>query len=100
MQAIADLLGETPNTISGLNHHLAEPMDTWLGRGGDDAPLRRDLVKPLREQVLAKADQTVTRAQTVQTLYHAHLAEPAKAAISQKEAIRTLIAGYRKQHQL
>jgi hypothetical protein len=100
MQAIANVLGETPDTINGLKRHIAEPMDAWLGDGGDDAPLRRDLVKPLREQVLAKAYRTREQAEEVQTVYQTQLVEPTQTAKSSKEAVRAQIAAYRQRHQI
>lgn len=100
MQAIADVMAETPNTVGGLTSRIAQPLDMWLDGGGEEVPLRRNLVKPLREQVLDKASRTAARAEMVQTIYETNLAQPARTAVGNQAAIRESIAAYRKRHQI
>lgn len=101
MVAITDLLAETPNTISGMATNIAQPLDVWLVREEDEAPaLHRNLIKPLREQVIEKANETITQAQEVQTVYQTQLSEPAQTAIENQQRIRELITAYRQQNQI
>lgn len=100
MQALTDLLAETPHTISGLNTNIIQPLDVWLGGETDDVPLRQNLIKPMREQVLARASETASQAQQVDTVYQTELAEPVQRAIDSRRAIRQQIAEYRQQHEV
>jgi len=101
MAALTRLVAETPNTLSGLETNVAQPLDVWLARGDGDGPrLQRTLVKPLREQVLGPARQTVVQAEQVQTVYRERLAAPLETAVAQRRAMREQIGAYRQQHQV
>ncbi len=100
MQASADLLTETPHTIAGMNSQIAQPLDSWLVGETEEPPIRENLVKPIREKVLASAGQTVAQTQTLQSAYQEKLSQPASAAINSQRAIRTSIEAYRKRHQI
>jgi hypothetical protein len=100
MQAISDFLGETPRTLTGLDSRIVQPMDVWLDGGNGEVPLRRDVVKPLRLQVLDKASETSVQAQQVQIAFQTRLVEPARNVANSHRAIRELIDEYRKRHQI
>jgi hypothetical protein len=100
VEALTNLLAETPNTISGLHTNLVQPLDVWLGGEGDDMPLRRRLLKPIREQALVPAGETLNQAQTIQSTYQTQLVEPIQAAAGSRQTIRDLITQYRQQHQI
>ena len=50
MVALTTLVGETPNTVNGVQQNVAQPLDIWLGSANEEAPLQRKLVKPMREK--------------------------------------------------
>lgn len=100
VEALTNLLAETPNTINGLHTNLVQPLDVWLDGEGDDMPLRRRLLKPIREQALQPAGETLAQAQTIQSTYQAQLVEPVQAVASSRQTIRSLISQYRQQHQI
>lgn len=100
MEAIADLLTETPNTVTGIDNHVVQPLDVWLKRESGEVPLRQNLVKPLREEVLERSSQTMWRARQLQATYQSALAEPAQTASETQRTIRQLIVEYRRQHQI
>ncbi len=100
MQAISNLLMETPQTVDGLGNNVGRPMDKWLKEDNGEVPLRQNLVKPLRERVLSKAEQTIVQVQQVNNVYQTQLAEPAQTAANNQGAIRNLIADYRQRHQI
>ncbi|MCI0397678.1 MAG: hypothetical protein L0332_13505 [Chloroflexi bacterium] len=100
MDAMTNLLAETPNTISGLQINLVQPLDAWLAKEGDETQLHRRLIKPIREQALARATETIGHVQTVQSTYQAQLVTPAETTISEQQRIRELIAQYRQQNQV
>ena len=100
MASITTLLVETPHTVSGLHTNVAQPLDIWLNRDGDETVLQRDVVKPIRQGVLAKAKGVTAKAQQVQTVYQAQLLEPTQTAVSNQQAVRTLISQYRERHQI
>lgn len=100
MTALTHLVAETPNTLSGLDTNIAQPLDVWLAQDADAPRLQRTLVKPLREQVLDPARQTIAQAEQVQTVYRARVAAPLETAVANRRAIREQIGAYRQQHQV
>jgi hypothetical protein len=100
MQALTDLLAQTPNTITGLEANISQPLAAWLQENDGERPLNKALINPLRTGVIDKADKMVAQVQQTQTVYQAQLAEPAQTAVARQRAIRDQIAHYRQQHQL
>jgi hypothetical protein len=100
MASITALLAETPHTVSGLNTNVVQPLDVWLNRENGDTHLQRNVVKPLRERVLAKAKEATAKAQQVQTVYQTQLVEPTRTAVDTQRAFRTQIAQYRELNQI
>jgi hypothetical protein len=99
MQSITDLLMETPNTISGLNTNVTQPLNVWLNRDqNNETALHRSLIKPLRDDLMPKADGTVSKAHQMNETYKTALKEPVETAVSSQRAIGGLIAAYREQH--
>ena len=100
VNALSDLVAETPHTISGLDTYIAKPLDVWLAREEDTPRLTRTLIKPIREKVLAEANETINRAQSVKTTYQDQLTLPVEAAAANRNAVRQQISNYRQQHQV
>ncbi len=101
MQSIATLLIETPATVSGLDTNVAQPLAAWLNQDSDgEILLRKNVIKPLRENVLTKTEQTVGKAKETYQVYTAQLKEPAQTAVTNQRAIRKMIALYREKHQV
>ncbi len=98
VNALADLVAETPHTVNGLNTYIAQPLDAWLARENDVPRLHNTLIKPLREQVLAEAGKTISQAYQVQSTYQVHLAEPVIQAKQTRDALRQQITSYREQY--
>ena len=100
MSALTSLLAETPNTLSGLDTNVAQPLDVWLSRIDGEPALTRILVRPVRDGVLAHARTTIDQADTVAATYESYLAAPARAALSNRQTLRQQIADYRAQNQV
>jgi len=100
MNAATNLLNETPHTISGLATNVAEPLDLWLAKEGEEVRLSRQIIKPIREQVLDQAQTLASETTQVQTTFQERLATPWETAVSQQRLIRDLIAQYRQEHQI
>lgn len=98
MGALTSLLAETPATISGLDTHVAQPLDVWLSRIDGEPALERILVRPVRDEVLARARTTVDQAGTVATTWESYLAAPTRAALANRQTLRQQIADYRAQN--
>jgi hypothetical protein len=100
VNALSDLVAETPHTINGLDSYIAKPLDVWLAREEDTPRLQRRLIKPIREQVLVEANETINRAHNVKTIYQDQLSLPVEATVANRIAVRQQIADYRQQHQV
>jgi hypothetical protein len=101
MQAITTLLIETPATVTGLNSNVAQPLDVWLARDEEnEIALTQMLVKPLRDDLIPKTTNALSKAREIETTYATNLYEPVVTAVTHKESPRTLITEYRQQHEL
>ena len=79
---------------------MIQPLDAWLARIDDEPALRQTLIKPIRDQVLVEADNTISRAQQVHSVYHAELSQPIASARLTRDEIRQRIADYKQQNQV
>lgn len=100
MDALTTLLLETPTTLAGLYSNLADPLDVWLGRPDAEAPLRQNLINPMREQVLAKAGTVAVKTAQVKQVYEEAVVRQVETAVTARQQIKTLIQSYRQQHQI
>ncbi|MCP4419175.1 MAG: twin-arginine translocation signal domain-containing protein [Chloroflexi bacterium] len=96
MQSITVLILETPNTINGLDTNITQPLNIWLGRDqNNETGLHNSLIKPLRDDLMPKADSTVSKVQQMDVTYKTALKEPMETAVANQRAVRNLIAEYR-----
>ena len=100
MGALTTLLAETPSTLAGLDTNIAQPLDVWLQRIDGEPALQRRLLRPMRDEVIARARTTADQANQVGALFEEQLAAPARAALGNRSALRQAIADYRAQHQI
>lgn len=98
--ALTSLLLETPPTLTGLHTNVAQPLDVWLGEQDMEAPLRQNLIKPMQEQVLAKADTVAAKTAQVEAVYEKEIVRRVETAVITRRQIHTLIRSYRQQHQI
>lgn len=98
MQALTDLLNETPNTIHGMRRNVADPLDMWLDGEGAELPLHKKLVKPIKEEALNPADTVVARARATESAYQQELVEPVQEAAKSRRLVQEAISAYRKKH--
>jgi hypothetical protein len=100
MEAMTNLLLETPHTISGLQTNVAEPLAAWLAGSDDEVPLRKKIINPLRDEVILKAEQVSNKSLNVNQVFQDKITRPANTAVASRLQIRHLIATYRQQFQL
>ncbi len=100
MGALTTLLAETPSTLAGLDTNIAQPLDVWLQRIDGEPALQRRLLRPMRDEVIARARTTADQANQVGALFEEQLAAPARAALGNRAALRQAIADYRAQNQI
>jgi len=99
MQSITDLIMETPNTINGLDTNITQPLNVWLNRDqNNETALHQTLIKPIRDDLMPKADTAVSKVQQMDETYKTALKEPVETAVASQRVIRNLIAEYRQQH--
>lgn len=100
MGALTALLAETPSTLTGLDTNIAQPLDVWLQRIDGEPALQRRLLRPLRDEVIARARTTADQANQVGSLFEQQLAAPTRAALTNRQVLRQAIADYRAQNQV
>ncbi len=101
MESLARVLGEVPHTLSGLKTNVAQPLDEWLARDGEETTrLERKLVQPLRARVLTQSEALVSQTEQLEEIYQTQVSQPWESAVARREAVRQLIANYRAEHQV
>lgn len=99
MVSITDLIMETPNTLNGLDTNITQPLNVWLNRDqNNETALHQTLIKPLRDDLMPKADTAVAKAHQINETYKTALKEPVETAVASQRIIRSLITEYRQQH--
>ncbi len=100
MAALTSLLDETPNTIHGLRRNVADPLDGWVGKEGQEAPVRAELIRPLKETTLQRTGTVLERARTTGTAYETQVRTPLQEVVAQRRLLREQIAAYQQQNGL
>lgn len=98
MAALTNLLDETPNTIHGLRRNVADPLDGWVGKEGQEAPLRAELLRPLKETTLKRTGTVVERARATGDVFETQVQTPVQEVITRRRRLREQIAAYRDQN--
>lgn len=98
MAAFTNILDETPNTIHGLRRNVADPLDGWVGKKDQEAPLRAELLRPLKETTLQRTGTVVERARTAGDAFETKVQTPVQEVITRRRLLREQIAAYRDQN--
>ncbi len=97
--ALTDLLLETPISINGLDTNIAQPLDAWLGSADEEAPLRRMLITPLRDGVLAGSTAVISQVEQARGMYETEK-EKLATAVADQRLIQAAIAQYREENEI
>ena len=100
MDALTTLLLATPETLAGLFTNIAEPIDVLVGLPDEEAPLRRNLIRPMQDQTLKQADTVVAKTTEIKTIYEEKMVRQVGTAVVNRQQIKNLIQTYRQQHQI
>lgn len=100
MAALTNVLDETPNTIHGLRRNLADPLDSWVGKDGQEAPIRAELLRPLKETTLQRSGVVVERARETGSTFEAQVQAPVQQVIAQRRQLREQIIAYRQANEI
>jgi hypothetical protein len=101
MQSITTLLLEIPGTVSGLETNVSQPLQVWLAPDAqNEIALSKNMIKPLRDEVLVKTGETLSKARTMEAVYQEQLRIPTQTAVASRTVLHNLIAEYRQQNQV
>jgi hypothetical protein len=87
LQAMGEVFNRLPDLLNNVSAMVIEPVRAWVGtdqQGG----LRETLLRPLREQVLAPAQQIVANAENLNGVYNQQLAQPVQSALERRAKVR------------
>ncbi|MCC7446883.1 MAG: hypothetical protein IT324_05665 [Anaerolineae bacterium] len=90
LQAMGDVLTNLPELLNNVSVMLIEPARAWIVPGKQGG-LYDLLLRPVREQVLAPAQQMVANAENLNTVYNSQLAKPVQDALDQRAKVRAEI---------
>jgi hypothetical protein len=90
LQAMGEVLNRLPELLDNVNVMLIEPARAWIVPGKEGG-LYDLLLRPVREQVLAPAQQMVANAENLDTVYNQQLAQPVQGLLDQRAKIRAEI---------
>jgi hypothetical protein len=98
--SLTALIGETPGTLAGLDVNVGQPLDNWVGREEGEYRLTRRLVRPMRDEVIARARLTIDQTHQTNAVFNDQLAAPVRGVLASRQTVREAIAAYRQQHQI
>ncbi len=87
LQALGDVLNHLPELLNNVSVMVLEPLRAWVGTNGQGG-LRDSLLRPLREQLVAPAQQIVANAENLNKVYNTRVAQPVQSALEQRTRIR------------
>src|SRR5258707_4069727 len=90
LQQMGNLIAYLPNLLDNASLRVLEPARQWIV-SGKQGGLYAVLIQPLRDQLLAPAQQIVANAQNLNSVYNNQLAQPAQSALEQRAKIRAEI---------
>lgn len=100
LDAITHLLIDIPDTLEGIQDRITQPLDLWLEEDDKEMRIQKRLVRPVREEALFRATQTINHVETLQSVYKVQLADPVEAASESRQAIKSQIDEYRRAYNL
>lgn len=100
MESMTNFMASIPETIDGLQSKVGASLDLMVADDDGEPRLQRRLIKPVREQALKPASQTINQIETLHAAYQNQLAGPVSTTKEQQDIIRQLIVQYKQQHQL
>ncbi len=100
MDSLTELLGEIPNTLSGLDTNVVQPLSVWLADEEGETALKRRVIRPLQRDVLDQVEGVAEKATRLQQTYAGQLVQEMQTAVTRQQHIRAQIAAYRQQHNL
>jgi len=90
LQAMGNVLAALPELLNNVSVRLIEPARVWIVPGKQGG-LYDLLLRPVREQVLAPAQQMVANAENLNTVYNSQVAKPVQDALDTRAKIRAEI---------
>lgn len=87
LQAMGEVFNHLPDLLNNVSAMVIEPVRAWVG-SGQQGGLRETLLRPLREQVLAPAQQIVANAENLNGVYNQQLAQPVQSALERRARVR------------
>lgn len=90
LQAMGEVFNRLPDLLNNVSAMVIEPVRAWVGTN-QQGGLRETLLRPIRDQVLAPAQQIVANAENLNGIYNQQLAQPVQSALEQRAKVRTEI---------
>jgi hypothetical protein len=87
LQAVGNVMSQLPELLNNVRVMVIQPARAWVGNGKEGG-LYDSLLKPMREQVLAPAQQIVANAENLNTVYNKQVAQPVQTALDQRAKVR------------
>jgi hypothetical protein len=87
LQAVGNVMSQLPELLNNVRVMVIQPTRAWVGTGNTGG-LYDSLLKPIREQVLAPAQQIVANAENLNTVYNKQVAQPVQTALDQRAKVR------------
>jgi hypothetical protein len=87
LQAVGNVMAQLPELLNNVRVMVIQPARAWVGTGKAGG-LYDSLLRPMREQVLAPAQQIVANAENLNTVYNKQVAQPVQTALDQRAKVR------------
>ncbi len=100
MDSLSQVLQDILQTKEDLPDKLGIPLANLLDKEGDETAIERNLISPLRTDLIKPAAQAMEQTRSLGTMFKADLVAPFTAAVEERNRIAALIIDYRQSQQI
>jgi hypothetical protein len=100
MDSLSQVLQDILQTKEDLPDKLGIPLANLLDKEGDETAIERNLISPLRTDLIKPAAQAMEQTRSLATMFKADLVAPFTAAVEERNRIAALIIDYRQSQQI
>jgi hypothetical protein len=100
MDSLSQVLQDILQTKEDLPDQIAGPLANLLDKEGDKTAIERNLINPLREDLINPTAQAMEQTRSLGAMFKADLVAPFTSVVEERNTIIALIADYRQSQQI
>jgi hypothetical protein len=100
MDSLSQVLQDILQTKEDLPDQIAAPLANLLDKEGDETAIERNLINPLRKDLINPTAQAMEQTRSLGAMFKADLVAPFTVAVEERNILVALIADYRQSQQI